>query len=159
MSSSAGNRSQSRASGHRWPWQASTGAQLSLTATHRLRQGWMKLRERKTKCQTMYTGKHGSELLGNLWTNIQSKKRSNKIYLRVETDGGDDGAEEGLGLRVAACLQQGLPVLGPWHHLALQVAVAQEIGQTHLWVSYVFADLHLVRDGDAAGGLPHVKCH
>lgn len=31
--------------------------------------------------------------------------------LRVQTDGSDEGAEEGLGLRVAARLQQGPPVL------------------------------------------------
>lgn len=50
------------------------------------------------------------------------------MFLRVKTDGGNEGAEEGLSLRVAACLQQGLPVLWTWHHLAFQVAVTQEVG-------------------------------
>lgn len=39
----------------------------------------------------------------------QNKKRY--ICLRVEADRCNDGAEEGLRLRVAACLQQGPPVL------------------------------------------------
>lgn len=43
MSSPAGNRSQSRLSGQGCPWQASTGAQLSRTATHILLQGWINL--------------------------------------------------------------------------------------------------------------------
>lgn len=43
--------------------------------------------------------------------------------LRVETHGGDEGAEEGLGLRVAARLQEGPPVLRAWDHLSFQAAV------------------------------------
>lgn len=82
-----------------------------------------------------------------------------EMRLRVETDGGDEGAEEGPGLWVAACLQKGLPVLWPWHDFALQAAVTQKVGQPHLGVSDVFADLHLVGDGDTAGGLTHVKRH
>lgn len=45
MSSSAGNRLQSRLSGQVCPWQASTGAQLSRTPTHILLQGWMNLHQ------------------------------------------------------------------------------------------------------------------
>lgn len=45
MSSSPGNRSQSRLAGQEWPWQRSTGAQLSRTAAHILLQGWMNLVE------------------------------------------------------------------------------------------------------------------
>lgn len=81
-----------------------------------------------------------------------------QINLRVETDGGDEGAEEGLGLRVAARLQEGPPVLRAWDHLTLQAAVTQEIRQPHLGVSHILADPHLVGDGDAAGGLTHVEC-
>lgn len=78
--------------------------------------------------------------------------------LRVETDGGDEGAEEGLGLGVAARLQEGPPVLRAWDHLTLQAAVTQKIRQPHLGVSDIPADPHLVGDGHAAGGLTHVEC-
>lgn len=77
--------------------------------------------------------------------------------LRVETDGSDEGAEEGLGLRVAARLQQGPPVLRAWNHLTFQAAVTQKIRQPHLGVSHISADPHLVGNGDAAGGLAHVE--
>lgn len=55
MSSSSGKRSQSSTSGHGWPWQARTGAQLSLTATHRLRHGWIKLKGDGTTGYTLKT--------------------------------------------------------------------------------------------------------
>lgn len=77
--------------------------------------------------------------------------------LRVETDGSDEGAEEGLGLRVAACLQQGPPVLRARNHLTFQAAVTQKIRQPHLRVSHISADPHLVGNGHAAGGLAHVE--
>lgn len=77
--------------------------------------------------------------------------------LRVEADGGDERAEESLGLGVAAGPQQGPPVLGAGHHLALQAAVTQVVGQPHLRVAHVLAHLHLVGDGHAAGGLAHVE--
>lgn len=118
MSSSAGKRSQLRASGHGCPWQASTGAQLSLTATHRLRQGWIKLGKIISKdfkyciCNKI-ENKSTQETLG--------KKEKN---LRVKADRCNDGAEECLGLRVAASLQQGSPVLRARHHLTFKVAVA-----------------------------------
>lgn len=88
----------------------------------------------------------GREGLPGLWKNVL-----------VETDGSDEGAEKGLGLRVAACLQQGPPVLRAWNHLTFQVAVTQKIRQPHLGVSHTFADPHLVGNGDAAGGLAHVE--
>lgn len=49
MSSSAGKRLQSSTWGHGWPWQARTGAQLSLTATQRLWHGWIKLKADQMK--------------------------------------------------------------------------------------------------------------
>lgn len=77
--------------------------------------------------------------------------------LRVKTDRGDDGAEEGLSLRVAARLQQRPPILRMWHHLTFQVTVAQKVWQPHLRVPNAPADLHLVGDGNAARGLADVK--
>lgn len=77
--------------------------------------------------------------------------------LRVEADGGDEGAEEGLGLGVAASPQQGPPVLRAGHHFTLQAAVAQVVGQPHLGVANILAYLHLVGDSNAAGRLAHVK--
>lgn len=145
MSSSAGKRSQSSTSGHGWPWQARTGAQLSLTATHRLRHGWMKLKGDGTKGHRLKSKQQKKGFTG-LWKN-----------LRVETDGSNEGAEEGLGLRVAACLQQGPPVLRAWDHLTFQTAVTQKIRQPHLGVAHISADPHLVGDGHAAGGLAHVE--
>lgn len=43
--------------------------------------------------------------------NNQENYRECKMYLRIKTDGSNEGAEEDLGLRVASCLQQGPPVL------------------------------------------------
>lgn len=62
-----------------------------------------------------------------------------------------------MGLRVAAGLEQGLPVLGAGHHLALEAAVPQVVGKPHLRVAHVLAHLHLVGYGHAAGGLAHVE--
>ena len=77
--------------------------------------------------------------------------------LRVKADGGDEGAEEGLGLGVAARLQQGPPVLGAGHHLPFKAAVAQEVGQPHLGVAHILAHLHLVGNGHATGGLSQIE--
>lgn len=90
---------------------------------------------------------------------IKRKQSSTqKIYLRVKTNRGNEGAEEGLCLRVAACLQQRPPILWMWHHLAFQATVAQKVWQTHLWVSNIFADMHLVGNGNTTSRLTHVKC-
>lgn len=75
MSSSAGKRSQSRASGQGWPWQASTGAQLSLTATHRLRQGWIKLNEKR---QNVKQWKQNEDLSKSTFFRTIKEEKQNK---------------------------------------------------------------------------------
>lgn len=80
-----------------------------------------------------------------------------KADSRVEADWSDEGAHEGPGLRVAASLQQGPPVLRFGDDLVLQAGVPQEVGQPHLGVPHIVADAHLWRDAHAAGRLAQVK--
>lgn len=74
-----------------------------------------------------------------------------EYYLRIQADRSNEGAEEGLGLRVASSLQQWAPVLRAGHHLTLQAAVPKEVGQSHLGVADILAHAHLVGYGHAAG--------
>lgn len=128
------------------------GQDRSTTVPHRHTETAARLDETAGRREeSLHTGDRARERAAGGFRRLQ-------MNLRVETDGGDEGAEEGLGLRVAARLQEGPPVLRAWDHLTLQAAVTQKVRQPHLGVSHILADPHLVGDGDAAGGLTHVEC-